>query len=406
MAAGPGAAGSQPVSVPSPEGAAAIDSVTVRDGSRLMPDFAAVFDHPPTHEASAPGRVNLIGEHTDYQDGYVLPIALPQRTHVALALRADQRVRAFTASLPGPEGHAEYTLGAEQRGRGWIDYVQGVTVALAERGHRLGGVDLHVRSEVPVGAGLSSSAALEVAVLRALRDAFDLELDDVAIARAAHDAETGFVGAPVGLMDQMAASLAEEDHALFLDTRTLAYDKVPLPAEAELALIDSGITHQHASGDYRVRRAETERAAALLGVPALRDVAVSDPRVAGLPPPLDRRVRHVVTENARVLQAIAAMRAGALDVLGPLLDASHVSLQFDFDASAPAVDALVTLAQRDDDVLGARMTGGGWGGAVLLLCQRGTAVDVARRVYREYRSQTGQDGRIVLPAGVRPGHGS
>jgi galactokinase len=371
-----------------------------------MRDFTSAFGRPPTHEASAPGRVNLIGEHTDYQEGYVLPIALPQRTHVSLALRPDGRVRAVSANIAGPAGHAEFSLGAEQRGRGWVDYVQGVTFALAERGHRLGGVDLHIQSDVPVGGGLSSSAALEVAVLRALRDAFDLEIDDVEVARVAHRAETGFVGAPVGMMDPMASSLADADRALFLDTRTLAYDKVPLPAGVELALIDSGVTHAHASGEYRVRRAETERAAALLGVPTLRDASADDPRLARLPPPLDRRARHVVTENARVLAAVAAMKAGDAATLGRLLNTAHASLAEDFEASAPAVDSLVALAQHHPDVLGARMTGGGWGGAVLLLCRRGTAAEVAGRVYREYRSETGREGGILLPATFGAGHGS
>lgn len=372
-----------------------------------MTDFATLFGQPATVTASAPGRVNVIGEHTDYQDGYVLPIALPQRTTIELALRPDRVVRGFSANLDGVDARADYDLGAEQRTGRWIDYVQGVTHALQESGQRLGGFDFRVSSDVPVGAGLSSSAALEVSMLRALRDAFDLELDDVALALVAHRAETGFVGAPVGLMDQMASSLADTDRALFLDTRTIACEKVPLPGDVELALVDSGVTHQHASGDYRVRRAETEQAASLLGVPRLRDVGLDAlPRIEALPEPVGRRARHVVTENARVLEAVAAMRAGESSRLGALMNASHASMRDDFEGSAPEVDRLVALAQADEDVLGARMTGGGFGGAVLILCRRGTAAEVAARVYGEYRSETAQTGGILLPVEGSRGHGS
>jgi galactokinase len=360
--------------------------------------FAARFGRPPERTASAPGRVNLIGEHTDYNGGFVLPLALPLTTRVQLALRTDDRVRAFSATLPADRGAAEYRRGAERRTGGWIDYVQGVTQALDRAGHAVPGFDLFIESRLPAGGGLASSAALEVAVVRALRAACALPIDDVGVARVAHAAETDLVGAPVGIMDQMAASLGDERAALFLDTRSLAFEPVPLPSSAAIALIDSGIAHRHASGEYRRRRAECERAAAALGVPQLRDLAPADlDRIAALPPPLDRRVRHVVTENARVLDAVAAMRAGDAARLGRLFVASHESMRADYDVSLPDIDRLVELACAHADVFGARLTGGGFGGAVLALCAAGRASGVAHSVLAAYHSRTSRAGRILLP---------
>jgi galactokinase len=360
--------------------------------------FRAVFARAPDAEATAPGRVNLIGEHTDYNGGYVLPLALPLRTHAGIALRTDGRVRAFSATLPSDQGLAEYRRGAEQRAGAWIDYVQGVTQAMDRRALAVPGFDLFVRSTVPAGAGLASSAALEVAVVRALRTACALAIDDLEAARIAHEAETGLVGAPVGIMDQMAASLGDDAAALFLDTRTLAYERVALPPAGEVAIIDSGITHRHASGEYRRRRAECDDAAARLGVAQLRDLTPADlARVAALPRPLDRRARHVVTENARVLDAVDAMRAHDLPRLGRCFVASHESLRRDYEVTVPEIDTLVELAVAGPGVHGARMTGGGFGGAVLLLCDAGAAAGVAHSVLAAYHSRTVRRGRVLLP---------
>ena len=211
--------------------------------------------------ADAPGRVNLIGEHTDYQDGFVLPSAVPQRTSARLRPRSDRRVVARSAEM-GPEPFV-YEIGAETRRGMWGDYIQGLTHVLGA-GALPGGFELDVRSDVPVGSGLSSSAALEVAVLRVMRASFGLKLSDLDVARVAQRAEVEFVGAPVGIMDQMAASLAGEREALFLDTRSLEYERIPLPSSLELVVIDSGIAHQHAGGDYVTRRRESEEAARLL----------------------------------------------------------------------------------------------------------------------------------------------
>jgi galactokinase len=360
--------------------------------------FAAWFGRPPTVRAEAPGRVNLIGEHTDYNGGFVLPTAIPQRTGVALALTAGDEVRAVSRLAPPAETVLTYTLGAERPGRGWLDYLQGISTVLREAGYAVGGFDVVIDSAVPLGSGLSSSAAFEVAVLRALREAFGWSLDDVQLALLGQRAESEFVGARVGVMDQFAASLADVGVALFLDTQTLAYERVPLPPGIDLIVINSGIAHRLAGGDYNTRRAECERACALLQVKELRDLTPADwPRALALPEPLDRRVRHVLTENSRVLAAVGALRAADLDVLGALLDESHASLRDDYEVSIPEIDLLVALAQAEPDVYGARLTGGGFGGSIVAVARAGTGRAVAARVAAAYTAQGDSTATVLLP---------
>jgi galactokinase len=359
--------------------------------------FEQLFGRPPTVVGRAPGRVNLIGEHTDYNGGFVLPIAIPQRTQVQLAPREDTAVRVWSEHAGG-DGIAGYALGAERPGRGWLDYVQGVTRVLGDSGHRVRGFDARIESTVPAGSGLSSSAALEIALLRALDGVFSLGLDAVAMARVGQRAENDFVGAPVGIMDQMACRLAGTSHALFIDTRSLAWERIALPRAGELVVIDSGVTHAHAGGDYRRRRDECARAAALLGVPALRDLAFHElARAAALPPPLDRRARHVVTENARVLAAVGALRAGEAKALGALFAASHASMRDDFEMSVAEIDLLVRLAADEPAVFGARLTGGGFGGAVVMLASRGAGAACAARIARAYAARSGRAPTVLLP---------
>ncbi|HXE81072.1 MAG TPA: galactokinase, partial [Vicinamibacterales bacterium] len=347
-------------------------------GEGIARSFEQVFGRRPEAVASAPGRVNLIGEHTDYNGGFVLPIAIPQRTWTALARSEGNRVRVWSASITRSRGIESYQLGREAKARRWYDYVQGCTQALQQQGLALCGFDLAIASTVPLGSGLSSSAALEVAVLRGLRDLFGLEIDDLAVAKIGQQAENEFVGAPVGLMDQMAASLAGEDAALFLDTRTLRFETVPLPAGTSLLVLNSGVAHHHASGDYRTRRAECERAAQLLGVAQLRDIGMDDlARVNALPEPLNRRARHVVTENQRVLDAVAAMKKGDPVRLGALFDASHASQRDDYQVSVPEIDALVEAARAQPGVFGARLTGGGFGGSIVALVRAEDATRAA-----------------------------
>jgi galactokinase len=334
--------------------------------------------------ASAPGRVNLIGEHTDYNGGFVLPVATPQRTRVELRPVSGREVRAISAQ----EGPASlFEIGEEKPVGAWVDYVAGMTRALASMGHAVGGFELHVDSDLPVGCGLSSSAALEVAVGRALRDAFDLDLDDVAIAAAGRRAENEFVGVRSGPMDQLAAGLANVDEALLIDCRSLARMPVPIPEQCVLVVIDSGERHSLAAGDYNARREECEQAAGLLDVEFLCDLHPRDLRIASLPSPLDRRARHVVEENSRVLLAAEAMLNGDVAALGTLLDESHESQRTLFDVSTPQIDRLVHQA-RDRGALGARLTGGGFGGSVVALARPGGA---------EAIGQAGLEGRVLIP---------
>ena len=361
-----------------------------------MPTFQTLFGRAAEVAATAPGRINLIGEHTDYNDGLVLPTAAPQRTRVELALRRDDRVRVASTSVRGGAVH-EYQLGREMRAGDWVDYVQGCTRVLAER-TTLHGFDALIASTLPLGSGLASSAALEVALLRALRTAFAVPLDDVALALLAHRAEHDFVGARVGVMDQMAASLADVRTALFLDARSLAHETVALPPSLALLAIDSGIAHRHAGGDYNARRAECERAAALLGVRALRDLQADDgARAAALPAPLAHRVRHVTTEIARVRDAVVALRAADLPALGALFLASHASLRDDFAVSLPELDTLVDIAMAEPDVYGARLMGGGFGGAVVIAARAETGAETASRIADVYRTRTGAPARVLAP---------
>ena len=351
--------------------------------------------------ADAPGRVNLIGEHTDYHDGYVLPTVIPQRTRVHLQRRSDRRIRASTAAYSG--GWDEYEAGRERPGRGWLDYVQGVTALLARRGGDIPGFDLRIESTIPLGAGVSSSAALVVSLLRGLRSLLQLDLDDVAIARIGQAVETEFVGAPVGIMDQMASSLGAEGEALFLDTRTLEIERLPLPSSLELVVIHSGITHAHAGGEYATRRRESFEAATLLGVERLRDVTEDLlPRIQRLPPLLARRARHIVTENARVRAAVQALRSDDVRQLGALFNASHASMRDDYETSRPDIDHLVRLAQQHPEVYGARLTGGGFGGSVVLLVGAGRGHAAAEAIADDYRRQTKRQPIVLVPQSPDP----
>ena len=345
--------------------------------------------------ASAPGRVNLIGEHTDYNGGFVLPVVLPRRVVVELDARDDDRVRVRSDAL----GKAEYTVGREERGRGWVDRVQAITHVVRggtaeRRGRPITGFDARVRSDLPIGAGLASSAALAVALLRALREAFALRIDDRAIAVLAQRADHDFVGVRSGIMDQLVASLGRDGMPLLIDTRDLSVSEIALPRGAELLVIDSGVAHDNLAGAYNARRAECEDAAARLGVATLREL---DSLPSGLPAPLDRRVRHVVSENARVLGTVDALREGDLEGVGGLLDASHASLRDDYEVSSPELDLLVGIAQAQPEVLGARLTGAGFGGSIVALARRDGAA-AAERIAGEYTRRSGCRATVILPA--------
>jgi galactokinase len=359
------------------------------DAARAL--FTERFGDAPVGTWSSPGRVNLIGEHTDYNDGFVLPFAIQHRTHVALAPRTDGVFRVRVAST-FDDATAEVALDAldvvfpDQRDDivEWARYPLGVAWALLAASGTdpadVSGVDLAFASDVPVGAGLSSSAAIEGATAVALADTWGLELDRVALAKVGRRAENEAVGAPTGIMDQMASLLGRPDAAIFLDCRSLQAEVVDLGfAEAglELVVIDTNVKHSHATGGYRERRAACERGAAALGVPALRDVSVDDlPRLAELVDDVTfRRARHIVTENQRVLDTVRTLREQGPTAIGDLLVASHASMRDDFEISVPELDTAVEAA-LSAGALGARMTGGGFGGAAIALVAHDKVQDV------------------------------
>jgi galactokinase len=333
----------------------------------------------------APGRVNVIGEHTDYNDGYVLPIALPHGVRAAVSVRTDDVVRISSAQKPGVVSEA--TLGSLRDIDGFAAYAAGVVWVLREDGHPVPGLDIGLDGNVPQGAGLSSSAALESAVAAALNDVLDLGLDSRRLAAVAQRAENDFVGMPCGILDQSASLMTEAGHAMFLDCRTMAVRQVPFDLAAhglELLVIDTKAPHRLVDSEYAERRASCAEAAALLGVRALRDV---------VPEELERaeqyleyrqfcHVRHVVTENERVLHAVSLLDEGAdLRLLGPVLTASHASLRDDYEVTVPELDAAAGAALAAG-AHGARMTGGGFGGSVIALIDAGDREAVSAAVKR------------------------
>jgi galactokinase len=348
--------------------------------------------------ASASGRVNLIGEHTDYNGGFVLPVALPLHVRVELEPRDDRVVRARSASIEDGRWQERELDDARTTGA-WTDHVLAAGAVLRRMGLIDRGYEVRVVSDVPMGAGLGSSGALGVAMLRALRQAFRIDLDDVALARLAQRGEHEVVGARSGIMDQLSASVGRQGEALFIDCRSRAYEGIPLPDDLELVVVHSGVRHEHAAGAYNERRAQCEEAAARLGVRELRDVEPADlPRVAALPSPFAQRARHVVTENGRVIEAVATLAERDLARLGELLDASHRSLRDDFEVSTAEVDLLVELVREQDGIHGARITGGGFGGSIVAVADAGAGHHAAAVAVAEYEQRTGRDAKIVLPA--------
>jgi galactokinase len=353
--------------------------------ARVAAAFRERAGRDPDGAWAAPGRVNLIGEHTDYNDGFVLPAAIDRLVLAAAGRRDDRRLRLWSLQSEPPADLALAEVGPGKV-EGWAAYPAGVAWALGQAGVEVGGADLVVDGDVPAGAGLSSSAALECATATALADLEGAGLDRVTLAGLARRAENEVVGVPSGAMDQMVSMLGRAGHALFLDTRSLDTEQVPLPLAAAglcLVVIDTRAGHRLVDGAYADRRAACDAAAATLGVPALRDATPSQVEAAagdlgevGL-----RRARHVVTENARVLEAVRLLRAGELERLGPLLAASHASLRDDYEVSSPELDTAVAAAVAAGAV-GARMTGAGFGGSALALAR----TDLVGRIDEQVRA--------------------
>ncbi|MGE5204418.1 MAG: galactokinase [Chlamydiota bacterium] len=369
--------------------------------SSLADNFRQLFGQSP-RLFRAPGRVNLIGEHTDYNDGFVMPAAIDLACRVAIAGRADRRlvVRSEnfqeTLELHLDEAHT-------QRQERWSDYVQGVAVVLEQSGWRLRGANLLIRSEVPIGSGLSSSAAIEVATGLALSSNSGVEIEKLELARLCQRAENEFVGARCGIMDQFASCFGQAEHALLLDCRSLEYRPLPVPAGVALVICDSGVRHEVASGDYNVRRAECETGVRVLAhrrpeIRALRDATLEDLQNnrAELGDLVYRRCRHVVTENARVVQAASALERGDLREFGRLMGESHRSLRDDFEVSCGELDLLVDLAAKSPGVYGARMTGGGFGGCTVNLVEADRVEEFRRSVAPAYQQATGRAVKIYV----------
>ena len=357
----------------------------------------------PARLFRAPGRVNLIGEHTDYNGGFVLPMAIDRETVAAAAPRPDRTVRVFSLDLDEELSFDLDHPGEPRRGI-WLDYVEGTARALESRGVRLGGADLMLLSDVPVGAGLSSSAALEVSAGLALACVSGRSVDPVVLALAGQQAEHTYVGTMCGIMDQFVAALGSAGHALLIDCRALKAEAVPLDtSRVAVVITDTHVRHELAESGYNDRRAECEQGVRLLaerlpGVQQLRDVSVEDfERLEDvLPETVRRRCRHVVTEDARTLAAVDALRRGDLEEVGRLMRRSHESLRDDFEVSCAELDLLAETAWGVEGVLGSRMTGGGFGGSTVSLVRRDRLAEFERVVTEVYRSQTGSPPTVYV----------
>jgi len=344
----------------------------------------------------APGRVNLIGEHTDYNDGFVLPMAIDRALWIALRPRTDLRVQIHSLDLGQV---ADFELDSLTRGNmRWAEYIKGVAHELQVEGYQVRGWEGVLSGDVPRGAGLSSSAALEMAAARATASVSGFEWDGMRIARMAQRAENNWVGLKSGIMDQAVCALAKPGHAFFLDCRTLQYEHIPLTKELAVMVMDTSTRRGLVDSAYNERRAQCETAARFFGVKSLRDVSREQLDLEGgkLDEITFRRARHVVTENARVLDAVKAMRADDLLTLGRLFNESHTSLRDDFEVTGDALDWMVGIAQVRPECFGARMTGAGFGGCAVGIVQREQAGSFANAVGAEYRRRSGKEAELFV----------
>jgi galactokinase len=356
---------------------------------RVIQGFEQRFGGAPVFIVRAPGRVNLIGEHTDYNDGFVMPMAIDRAVWIALRPRADGRVVGYSLDL---DQSVEFWLEDNKDEQvGWGDYVKGVAWALEDAGYALRGWEGVVTGDVPIGAGLSSSAALEMATARAFAATSAFPWEATKLAKIGQRAENEWVGVNCGIMDQLISAAGVADHALLIDCRSLEMQAVPLPPDTVVVVLDTMTRRGLVDSVYNERRAQCEAAARFFGVPALRDVSVDQflARANELDETTRRRALHVVTENARALQAAQVMLRGDAVELGRLMDASHISLRDDFEVSSNELNAIVVCAQREDGCYGARMTGAGLGGCAVAFVRTEGVDAFADNVSSCYEEETG-----------------
>jgi galactokinase len=366
--------------------------MTAAQVDRVRRVFRSRAGTEPAGVWAAPGRANVIGDHTDYNGGFALPMAIDRRVVVAAGRREGDVVRAWSLQETEP---ASFTLSgvAADPPRGWVAYIAGAVWGLRGSGVDVGAFDLVLDGAVPAGSGLASSAAVECATALALADLHGARVDRVSLARAARRGEVEIVGVPVGVMDQMAALCCREGHALFLDTRSLSIEQVPfdLPrAGLALVVVDAGTPHRLVEGEYAKRKADCEVAARALGVRALRDVELRDVERGSLEPRIRRRARHVVNEDRRVLDVVSLLRQGRHADIGPLLTASHISLRDDYEVSTRELDAVVE-ASLDAGALGARMTGAGFGGCAIALVATDRVPELRHSIRDRFASNGDRD---------------
>lgn len=363
----------------------------------LARQFQSHFNAKPEIIVRAPGRVNLIGEHTDYNDGFVLPMAIDREVRLALRLREDGKVRIFSLDL---ETESAFELSSLRRNSGWIEYPKGVASELMKAGYKLKGFDAMMTGNIPRGAGLSSSAAVELAIARAFSTISGFEWDASRMARLAQKAENEWVGVNCGIMDQMASAACKEGYALFLDCRSLEIQHIPLPKGISVVILDTSTRRGLVDSAYNERRSQCEEAARWFGVKALRDVSLEDlgkwKAESELSEVAFRRARHIVTENERVLETIEVMKNGNLKRLGELFNASHDSLRDDFEVTNEALNRMVKCAREQSSCYGARMTGAGFGGCAVALVNEDKAEAFTQVVSAAYKQRVGLEASVYV----------